>query len=863
MHPIRFVLPAWRTALAAGLLSLTGVMQAAVGDLDTAFSSDGVDKSLVGGYQGEWRQVLPLSGGSIVVAGTAYYHPELRFSVPVSGLVARYTSAGALDTTFGSNGYYLRSGAGSQASTYNDIVRLASGKYLVTGVLDTPAKKIFVTRLNENGSLDTTFGTSGHATAAPDNLLSPRIVARADGSFLIAAPRVGTGTGSGTVHVMAFTATGASDSAFDSDGARELAFAGTEFTEQTSVGLVLQGDGKVLVGATEYGGGGDIVVYRLNTNGSNDTSFDNALINQDGKAIYSPGNSQEELHDIALQADGRIVIVGAYRPTTTVPFQGIIIRANANGGWDSTFDADGYSTADIPGYDGEVFHRAMVQSDGDILVLGNALVGASYPQESRLLTVRFNTNGSLDNAFGSNGAVVYGPSTIGKCSYGFAAAVGGIGNVYFAGESTGSIWQNSACNAAGDFLLGRQLGAPLGTPSDTTPDTFAFVDRTGVGRSTVVFSAPVTITGIDAPAQIDVTGGQYSIGCTGSATDATGTISAGQTLCARLITSANYSTATSMVVTIGGVSDTFSATTVDAPAAGTDTTPNAFTLMDLTDMPSGVQVTSAAISVSGIDAAAPVSVVGGEYSVGCTATFTSAAGTVNNAQTVCVRHVTAAACAATRDTVLTIGGVSDTFTTTTYDDTGDTDGDGVTDCSDSAPTDATAAAVRTAAGQSLAISTSAGTLADVEWQPATAASNGTGLASNRMLAYGMVGYRVVGLANGASAVVTLAFPAFASGATLLKYTAADGFTDITADSHVAITGGTVTLTLVDGGFGDADGTANGVIVDPVAVAVARPASSGGGGGCALRSGAPGAVDPSLPALGLLAALYLWRRRATA
>jgi len=71
------------------------------------------------------------------------------------------------------------------------------------------------------------------------------------------------------------------------------------------------------------------------------------------------------------------------------------------------------------------------------------------------------------------------------------------------------------------------------------------------------------------------------------------------------------------------------------------------------------------VVVTGLDAAAPVTVVDGAYSVGCTATYVSTPGTVINSQTICVRHTSAAANSAVVSTTLTVGGVADTFTSTT------------------------------------------------------------------------------------------------------------------------------------------------------------------------------------------------------
>lgn len=96
----------------------------------------------------------------------------------------------------------------------------------------------------------------------------------------------------------------------------------------------------------------------------------------------------------------------------------------------------------------------------------------------------------------------------------------------------------------------------------------------------------------------------------------------------------------------------------------TDTTPDAFSFIDQTDAALSTLTESATITVSGIGAASAISVSNGEYSING-GTYTSVAGTVTNGQTVKVRHTSSASNSTTVDTVLTIGGVGDTFTTTT------------------------------------------------------------------------------------------------------------------------------------------------------------------------------------------------------
>ena len=101
---------------------------------------------------------------------------------------------------------------------------------------------------------------------------------------------------------------------------------------------------------------------------------------------------------------------------------------------------------------------------------------------------------------------------------------------------------------------------------------------------------------------------------------------------------------------------------VDPPPDGT---PDAFTFTDLTGVEPGAEVTSAPVTISGIEEPIAISVDGGEYSIGCTATFTSAGGTIANNQPVCVRHTASMTANASTDTTLTVGGVSDVFTSTT------------------------------------------------------------------------------------------------------------------------------------------------------------------------------------------------------
>ena len=201
---------------------------------------------------------------------------------------------------------------------------------------------------------------------------------------------------------------------------------------------------------------------------------------------------------------------------------------------------------------------------------------------------------------------------------------------------------------------------------DTEPDAFSFPAVTNADTSTQYVSDPITVSGIEAAAAISITGGEYSI-AGGEYTSAAGTVNEGQEVTVRLTSSANASTATSAVLTIGGVSGTFTVTT--AAPGELDLVPDAFSFAAKQRVAQNSVIESAPVTITGIDGPAPISVTGGEYSIGCDGDFTSAAGTITNGQTVCVRHTSAGSPGETTATVLSVGPegeeVSATFTSQT------------------------------------------------------------------------------------------------------------------------------------------------------------------------------------------------------
>jgi hypothetical protein len=145
---------------------------------------------------------------------------------------------------------------------------------------------------------------------------------------------------------------------------------------------------------------------------------------------------------------------------------------------------------------------------------------------------------------------------------------------------------------AGNFLdnfLGFTATNNSTQGSDSTPNAFTFIDITNAARSTVYTSNSVTITGVNIASTISVTGGTYSIN--GNAyTPSSGTVVNNDVVTVRQISSSSYSTVTNATLTVDGVSDTYSVTTL----AGSGDTTDPLVVIQTTN-PSSIVANSLAI----------------------------------------------------------------------------------------------------------------------------------------------------------------------------------------------------------------------------------------------------------------------------
>lgn len=211
-----------------------------------------------------------------------------------------------------------------------------------------------------------------------------------------------------------------------------------------------------------------------------------------------------------------------------------------------------------------------------------------------------------------------------------------------------------------DVVVGDASASFISTTiaADVVPDAYSFASLSNVARGSVVTSAAATISGIDVPVSITVSDGEYSVNGAAFTSEA-GTVRAGDSLRLRHIASSTFSTPVTTNVAVGDVAASFTSTTEAA-----DASPSAFSFDDVTDARRNRAVESNVITVSGINVATPISVLGGgAYSVNGGAYRTSSS-TVQAGDTVQLRVTAPKAQYATVHTTLTMGDRSDVWSVT-------------------------------------------------------------------------------------------------------------------------------------------------------------------------------------------------------
>ena len=546
------------------------------------------------------------SGIDLTADGKIVFTGNHGSSTATNTLVGRLNADGSLDTTFAAGiGYKVITTLNSNLRDFGDeVVVLPDGSMVVAVTVDTSVSNrasLGALKLSSNGTIDSEFGDNGVRLIAPDtgtdiSIFNASEILRdpSDRLLLIGAQaqmsdeQPGGFLSQSTKAVIArLTADGELDNSFDGeDGITRQTLTAVSVYPRVST---LQGDGKLLIAGRARAPitGGDYSSMMLARFAGDTAAIDVTPEPFDLGSVSDVELSsvqQSSLVTITGLSDGVQVPLrisngeyqldsGSYTSTSAWVSNGAQIRVR------HTASALGSSTTETVLSVGGLsvpFNGGNLQGD---------VVSASFTSTTRNVDTTpaaFSFTSVSDTALDS--WVISNTITVSEISY---ATPISISNGEYSIDCGTSFTSNAGTVEDGDTVCVRQRTASttstsktttltIGTVSadfvttttssvDTSPDDFSFTAQTNVARVATITSNTITVTGINAPTPISVSGsGGYSIGCTETTVNTAGTISAGDTVCLRHLASSNYASQVSTTLTIGGKTATFTSTTVSA-----------------------------------------------------------------------------------------------------------------------------------------------------------------------------------------------------------------------------------------------------------------------------------------------------------
>ena len=312
------------------------------------------------------------------VAGTAKTATHVYADGPATPTISA-SAAGVgdrLDPAFGAAGTgKVKTDLGSSDDFAYRMALQPDGKIVLAGGAGFSAARYY-----PDGTLDSTFGTGGKFTAGgTDSAFG--VAVQPDGKILL---------GGGTNFALArLNADGKSlDPTFGGGTGRSISGFGTTYS---AFDMALLPSGKILMAGRN---GQDLVLARFNADGSVDASFATA-----GKARVDFRGSYDKGYAIAVQPDGRILVVGQSRDAAS-NYDWAIARFTAQGALDASFGSGGKVTTDM-GHADDAAWAVSALPDGRILVAGR---GGSAATGYDFALARYSASGQLDASFGPAGS---------------------------------------------------------------------------------------------------------------------------------------------------------------------------------------------------------------------------------------------------------------------------------------------------------------------------------------------------------------------------------------------------------------------------------------------------------------------------
>jgi uncharacterized delta-60 repeat protein len=472
------------TWVSAGLVLAVALLASfttanAGGTLDPNFQHAGkVAKAIGTGADRAFGMVVQ-PDGKVVVAGVTFSNNN---SVADIALV-RFNPDGSIDPDFNGGQPVVQS-----FSTLNDVANAvtlqADGKILVAGYTSVNNfGKFMIARFTTAGALDTAFGNNGLATVsftASTDVANGLTTMMVGGEEKIVA--VGSANnGPGDFAVARLNADGTPDNTFGNEGKVTTNINGsTDVARGVTIQRIDGVDKIAVVGYSrfELGGGSfneDIAVVRYNTDGSLDTSFGGT-----GKVVTNISSIDQGAAIVTQPVTGvnKLVVGGLSYSNNRSQFT--VLRYNPNGSLDQEFNGNGRNVTLVTPWDSQILSLAR-QADDKIVAAGFANTGTTGANMD-FAVARYNVDGRLDKTFGSCGTAVTTMSQASGKDIFYGVGVGQDGRIFAAGHTVnGGIGSNNDDFALLGYLPRSAASTPNSIDFDGDGRTEISVFRPGSG----------------------------------------------------------------------------------------------------------------------------------------------------------------------------------------------------------------------------------------------------------------------------------------------------------------------------------------------------------------------------------------------
>ncbi|RYY50095.1 MAG: T9SS type A sorting domain-containing protein [Chitinophagaceae bacterium] len=418
----------------------TFVRYNADGSPDVGFGNRGI-AIVQAGYQSSTFIDFTLQpDGKIVGVGWGdYFVQGLGYNL-VDAAVVRLLANGSPDNSFDGDGKKLVPVQSSSDAAECVDIDLSDPTYptgkIVIGGHGSPGsgRYLFTARLLPDGSMDASYGNQGMLIETfTSNAYFSRVKVFPNGKIIGGGSIYSNSTFTFDLLLVKYNNDGSRDNSFSGDGLITRP-SNSSITEAPVKDMRLLADDKIIVASGRAGGsaGSSFAITRYNANGSLDNTFDT-----DGivPAVFNPAHFDDVL-SMEIDNNGRYIIAGESNANYGKAFLAVS-RYNTDGTLDLGFDTDGKYIVNFPGsidY-GRVIIR---QPDGKLLVglNVNRLTDAPPVQTiSEYAIIRYNTDGSMDNTWGTNGIKYTGIITAGES---VRLALQPDGKILLAGNTTNS-----------------------------------------------------------------------------------------------------------------------------------------------------------------------------------------------------------------------------------------------------------------------------------------------------------------------------------------------------------------------------------------------------------------------------------------